>query len=72
MTDHPQVQAPGAAFNFAQHLIERNTSRPAKIAYIDDQGSLSYGDLDRPDSPCGRRPACPRRAPRRARPLADA
>ena len=45
MTDHPQVQAPGATFNFAQHLIERNTSRPAKIAYIDDQGSLSYGDL---------------------------
>lgn len=45
MTDHPHVQAPGAAFNFAQHLIERNTSRPAKIAYIDDQGSLSYGDL---------------------------
>jgi benzoate-CoA ligase len=45
MTDHSQVQAPGATFNFAQHLIERNTSRPAKIAYIDDQGSLSYGDL---------------------------
>ena len=45
MTEHPQVQAPGATFNFAQHLIERNISRPAKIAYIDDQGSLSYGDL---------------------------
>ena len=45
MTEHPQAQALGASFNFAQHLIERNTSRPAKIAYIDDQGSLSYGDL---------------------------
>lgn len=45
MTDHPQVQVPGAAFNFAQHLIERNISRPSKIAYIDDNGSLSYGDL---------------------------
>ncbi len=45
MTDHPQVQALGTTFNFAQHLIERNTSRPAKIAYIDDQGSLSYGGL---------------------------
>jgi benzoate-CoA ligase len=45
MTEHPQVQIPGSAFNFAQHLIERNTNRPAKIAYIDDQGSLSYGDL---------------------------
>ena len=46
MTDHPQVQAPGATFNFAQHLIERNTSRPAKVAYIDDQGTLSYGVLE--------------------------
>ena len=45
MTDHRHIQALGAAFNFAQHLIERNTSRPAKIAYIDDQGSLSYADL---------------------------
>jgi benzoate-CoA ligase len=45
MTDHTKIQAPGAVFNFAQHLIERNISRPAKIAYIDDQGSLSYGDL---------------------------
>jgi benzoate-CoA ligase len=45
MTEHPQVPAPGATFNFAQHIIERNTGRPAKIAYIDDQGSLSYGDL---------------------------
>ena len=45
MTEHPQVEAPGATFNFAQHLIERNTGRLAKIAYIDDQGSLSYGDL---------------------------
>ena len=39
------VSAPKDSFNFAQHLIERNTNRPAKIAYIDDQGSLSYGDL---------------------------
>jgi benzoate-CoA ligase len=45
MTDHSQVQAPGTVFNFAQHLIERNTSRPEKTAYIDDQDSLSYGDL---------------------------
>ncbi|MEO6292421.1 MAG: benzoate-CoA ligase family protein [Burkholderiaceae bacterium] len=45
MTEQPHVQAPSATFNFAQHLIERNTSRPAKVAYIDDQGSLSYGDL---------------------------
>jgi benzoate-CoA ligase len=45
MTELPHVQAPGASFNFAQHLIERNAKRPSKIAYIDDQGSVSYGDL---------------------------
>jgi benzoate-CoA ligase len=36
---------PGSPFNFAQHLIERNTARPDKIAFIDDQGALSYGAL---------------------------
>lgn len=41
----PHVQAPGAHFNFAQHLIECNAGRPAKMAYIDDAGSMSYGDL---------------------------
>jgi benzoate-CoA ligase len=45
MAVNSQVQVPGATFNFAQHLITRNAERPAKIAYIDDQGSLSYGDL---------------------------
>ena len=30
MTEHPQVQAPGAAFNFAQHLIERNIRPPSQ------------------------------------------
>jgi benzoate-CoA ligase len=42
---HPNPQAPGAKFNFAQHLIDINHQRPAKAAYIDDQGSLNYGDL---------------------------
>ncbi|MEY4537920.1 MAG: hypothetical protein RL171_2071, partial [Pseudomonadota bacterium] len=46
MTEHTQVAAPSATFNFAQHLIERNANRPAKIAYIDDQGTLSYGELE--------------------------
>jgi benzoate-CoA ligase len=45
MTDAPEVPAPGRHFNFAQHLIDRNASRLAKAAYIDDQGRLSYGDL---------------------------
>jgi benzoate-CoA ligase len=41
----PQVPAPGAQFNFAQHLIDCNASRPAKTAFIDDTGTLSYGAL---------------------------
>ena len=45
MTATSPVAPPGARFNFAQHLIGRNLARPAKPAYIDDQGSLSYGDL---------------------------
>lgn len=42
----PEVKAPGEAFNFAQHLLALNTGRADKAAYIDDQGSLSYGQLD--------------------------
>ncbi|MDO8251104.1 MAG: AMP-binding protein, partial [Rhodoferax sp.] len=45
MTSFTDIQPPGPHFNFAQHLIARNLSRPTKTAYIDDQGSLSYGDL---------------------------
>ena len=39
------VAPPSAKFNFAQHLLERNASRSAKAAFIDDLGALSYGDL---------------------------
>ncbi|HEX5687839.1 MAG TPA: benzoate-CoA ligase family protein, partial [Ideonella sp.] len=39
------VAAPGPRFNFAQHLIERNASRGAKLAYVDDIGNLSYTAL---------------------------
>ncbi len=45
MSVSPAVAAPGAHFNFAQHLMARNAQRPNKIAYIDDDGSLSYGAL---------------------------
>ena len=45
MTDHSPVPSPGARFNFAQHLIERNAGRAGKTAYVDDHGSLSYGEL---------------------------
>ncbi len=39
------IPAPEARFNFARHLIERNAGRAAKTAFIDDYGTLSYGDL---------------------------
>ena len=35
-----------ATFNIAQHLLQINASRPAKAAFVDDHGSLSYGQLD--------------------------
>ncbi|RJF95956.1 benzoate-CoA ligase family protein [Noviherbaspirillum saxi] len=33
-------------FNFARHLLELNTERAAKTAYIDDHGRMSYGELE--------------------------
>jgi benzoate-CoA ligase len=39
-------QAPGASFNIAQHLLAANATRAAKPAFVDDLGSLSYGQLD--------------------------
>ena len=40
------IDAPGDTFNFAQHLLTVNTQRPAKAAFIDDGGALTYGALD--------------------------
>ena len=37
----------GDSFNFAQHLFALNTGRADKVAYIDDAGSLTYGELER-------------------------
>jgi benzoate-CoA ligase len=45
MTTTLQTHALGEAFNFAQHLIALNVGRASKTAFIDDAGSLSYGDL---------------------------
>ena len=39
------ITAPPPQFNFAQHLIERNNVRAGKAAFIDDYGTLTYGDL---------------------------
>ncbi len=45
--NHPEsVPQLGAHFNFAQHLITRNSGRAAKAAFIDDQGALSFGELE--------------------------
>jgi benzoate-CoA ligase len=40
------IQPPGEAFNFAQHLLAVNLPRAAKAAFVDDLGTLSYGQLD--------------------------
>lgn len=45
MTTQPQVQALGERFNFAEHLIRRNSQRSSKTAYVDDRGRLSFGEL---------------------------
>jgi benzoate-CoA ligase len=36
---------PSAQFNFAQHLLGANVSRAAKVAYRDDERTLTYGAL---------------------------
>jgi len=36
----------GARFNFAAHLLQANSGRAARAAFIDDHGTLSYGGLD--------------------------
>lgn len=33
-------------FNFAQHILGLNAQRASKAAFIDEQGSLTYGELD--------------------------
>ena len=43
---HPEITPPGQRFNFAQHLLALNRERARKIAYIDDERTLSYAELD--------------------------
>lgn len=49
MTTHQSstkdIEAPPEQFNFAQFLLERNAERADRPAFIDDQGTLNYGDL---------------------------
>jgi benzoate-CoA ligase len=42
----PQVPPPGEPFNYAEYLLERNTHRASKTAFIDDTRTLTYGALD--------------------------
>jgi len=44
--DASAVPAPPDTFNFARHLLETNTGRTAKAAFVDDEGALTYGSLD--------------------------
>lgn len=37
---------PGAPFNFAEHLFALHRKRGDRLAYIDDRGPLSYGQLE--------------------------
>ncbi len=39
------VKPPPEAFNFAQHLLAANAQRPSKAAFVDDLGTLTYGEL---------------------------
>ncbi len=41
-----QVAPPGERFNFAQHLLNCNAQRAGRPAFIDDEGVLTYGQLD--------------------------
>jgi benzoate-CoA ligase len=45
LTDRPHGEPPAADFNLARDLIARNASRPDKVAFIDDEGALTYGLL---------------------------
>ncbi|HMS27592.1 MAG TPA: benzoate-CoA ligase family protein [Burkholderiaceae bacterium] len=45
MTTPKQTPVVGEYFNFPQHLINLNTHRPQKIAFIDEKGTLSYSEL---------------------------
>jgi benzoate-CoA ligase len=44
--DITMVNPPPARFNFAAHLLAANAGRPGKTALIDDQGRLTYGQLE--------------------------
>ncbi len=40
------VSPPDERFNFAHHLLQSNAGRPGRAAFVDDDGTLTYGELD--------------------------
>ncbi|MDH6150863.1 MULTISPECIES: benzoate-CoA ligase family protein [Paraburkholderia] len=40
------VAPPPPLFNFARHLFQLNEARASKVAYIDDYGTMTYGELE--------------------------
>ena len=40
-----EIQGLPERFNFAQHLLQVNSARAARIAVVDDDGSITYGQL---------------------------
>ena len=40
------MTSPPTRFNFAEHLFALNRGRAERTAYIDDRGTLSYGQLE--------------------------
>lgn len=38
--------APPESFNIAAHLLAANAGRPGKAAFVDERGTLTYGQLD--------------------------
>ncbi|MBX3604775.1 MAG: benzoate-CoA ligase family protein [Piscinibacter sp.] len=45
-TPSPAVAAPPETFNFAAHLLALNAGRAGRSAFVDDLGTLSYGQLE--------------------------
>jgi benzoate-CoA ligase len=43
MTLPPHIPVPGERFNFADHLLQVNAAHPDRAAFIDDRGTLTYG-----------------------------
>ncbi len=40
------VSPPPEKFNFADHLLNANSGRPNKLAFVDDAGSLTFAELN--------------------------